>query len=85
MRKKIAKRLRRQLLRAGCTIKREEFISEPGWRRKDCGVSIEFSTPDGWTVTSLGFDSLEAYRLALWCLEDPITSPDCICSPSANV
>lgn len=69
MRKKIAKRLRRELLRCGCVIKKEQFVKEPGWYRRDCGYSIEFIEPDGAECLTLGFDMLDAYRLVLWGLK----------------
>lgn len=71
MRKKIAKRLRRQCLRGGMEIIKEEFIREPGWKRKDCGVCVEVKY-HGWTIAALGFDWLEAYRMLVDEIDDPL-------------
>ena len=62
MRKKIAKRIRRQCIKGGMKIIREEFISEPGWKRKDCGMEVvaEFH---GWKIVACGKDLLESYRM----------------------
>ncbi len=46
-------------------------MKEPGWYRKDCGYSIEFIEPDGAECLTLGFDMLDAYRLALWGIKVP--------------
>lgn len=64
MRRKIAKRKRRELLRRGAKISRECWIKEPWWKRKDIGYNVEF-VYNGWKVMSCGDDELMAYRLAL--------------------
>ena len=74
MRRKIAKRLRRECLRNGIQITKEAFIREPGWKRKDCGYEINFIYR-GWKVWCIGFDSLVAWRdakrtITNWDLED---------------
>lgn len=71
MRKKIAKRLRRQCLRGGMEIIKEEFSREPGWKRKDCGVCVK-AKYHGWTIMAIGFDWLEAYRMLVDELDDPL-------------
>lgn len=69
MRRKIAKRLRRELLRKGCEIESEHFVKETGWFRKDCGYSLRYKDQNGYSCLTLGFDMLDAYRLALWGLK----------------
>ena len=66
MRRKIAKRLRRQCLREGLEILEEGFVKEPGWKRKDCGYAAVFKYR-GWEIHSCAFDMLEVYR---WMLDD---------------
>lgn len=68
MRAKIAKRLRRECLRRGVEIKREEFTKEPGWRRKDCGVCVNAEYKGG-KIASIADDYLEAYRMLLECID----------------
>ena len=69
MRRKIAKRKKKELVALGGFNIREKHISEPGWRKKDCGWSIKYKycEPDGnvWEYTVLGKDLLECYKLAL--------------------
>ncbi len=69
MRKKIAKRKRRALLRAGCKITKEKMVKEPGWPRKQCGYWLNFEDKDGMKCSCGGFDMLETFGLALWMLE----------------
>ena len=64
MRRKIAKRKRKELRKLGCTFSKEEFIREPGWRRKDCGYSVTVHYKDLVLVT-VGDDELECYSIAL--------------------
>lgn len=65
MRRKIAKRLRRECMRDGIQITKEAFIREPGWKRKDCGYEINF-VYRGWKVWCCGHDILQAWRDAKW-------------------
>lgn len=65
MRRKIAKRLRRECMRNGIQITKEAFICEPGWKRKDCGYEINF-VYRGWKVWCCGHDILQAWRDAKW-------------------
>ena len=67
MRRKISKRLKRQCIKEGAVIIKEEFVREPCWRRKDCCFTAEVKFR-GWTYFANGFDALEAYR----CLLDDI-------------
>lgn len=69
MRKKFAMRKRRELLRRGAKIIHESFISEPGWRRENCGYSVEFQY-EGWICVCSADDMLEAYKDALWMIEE---------------
>lgn len=69
MREKIAKRLRRELLRKGCVIESEHFVKEAGCFRKDCGYCLRYRDLNGYRCLTLGFDMLDAYRLALWGLK----------------
>lgn len=41
MRRKIAKRIKKQLKKLGCTIYDEHLIREPGWKRKQCGFLLK--------------------------------------------
>lgn len=63
MRKRIARRVRKNLLRDGAQIKSIEYVSEPGWKRKQCGycVIVVYDSKECWC---LGWDLLAAYRLA---------------------
>lgn len=61
MRRKIAKRKRREALRRGASIVYERFNQEPGWRRKDCGYAVEFLY-NGYRCLSLDDDILSAYQ-----------------------
>ena len=69
MRRKITKRKKKELVSLGAFNIREEYISEPDWRKKDRGWSIKYDycQPGGdiWHYTVLGKDLLECYRLAL--------------------
>lgn len=67
MRRKIAKRKRRDILQRA-TIVKEEWIREPGWRRKDCAYVVE-ARCCGWKIFSPGYDELEAYKGLLFCIE----------------
>ena len=64
MRRKIAKRLRRQCLKEGVEIIKEEFDREPGWKRKDCGYVAKVKYR-GWTITSCGEDMLSAWKFIM--------------------
>lgn len=64
MRKRFAKQLRKTLLNSGATIKSVEYVSEPEWRRKQCGYCV-IAVYDGKECWCLGRDLLAAYRLAV--------------------
>lgn len=74
MRCKIAKRLKKKLRALGCEIQNPHFVSEPGWRRKDCGYAADIKFK-GMTVCSIGEDELDCYRMALDCVLDEINDP----------
>ena len=67
MRRKIARRVRKQIIRAGAKIKKEHWVKEPGWKRKDCGYSVDIEYC-GWKIFACGFDKLETYRDLLWAI-----------------
>ena len=69
MRKKIAKRLRREAMRKGAVIIYEHYVREPGWKKKDCGYSVT-AKYKGWEVLVPERDMLEAYRTLLWAVND---------------
>ena len=68
MRKKIAKRKRKEILKRGATISNAYFIKDPGWRRKDCGYTADIAYL-GWKIGSCGFDMLECYQAGLECMD----------------
>lgn len=63
MRKRIAKRVRKNLLRTGAQIKSVEYVSEPEWSRKQCGYCVK-TVYNGKECWCLGRDLLAAYRSA---------------------
>lgn len=69
MRRKIAKRKKKELIALGAFNICENYISEPGWQKKDCGWAIEYEYcqpgDNVWKYTVLGKDLLECYKLAL--------------------
>lgn len=74
MRRKIAKRYKKKLRALGCEIRDPHFVSEPGWRRKDCGYSAEIIFKN-MHVCSCGKDELECYKMAYECVMDEIREP----------
>lgn len=68
MRRKIAKRRRKELLAKGVFIVSEYWIREPGWKRKDIGYGIRFKYKEH-EVSLCEFDELEAYHALAECLE----------------
>ncbi len=68
MRRKFAKKKRRELLRLGATFGREEYCEGYQKRRKDrCFLAETFF--NGWHISSFGTDELEAYDAALDCVK----------------
>lgn len=74
MRRKIAKRYKKKLRALGCEIRDPHFVSEPGWRRKDCGYAADIIFNE-WTIMSCAFDELECYKMACECVMDEIRNP----------
>lgn len=80
MRRKIAKRVRREILRRGVTIAREGWIYPDGSRsRKDRGFVVVVEC-NGWKIHSVDDDELGAYKMALDCVkydcDEPWTGPN---------
>ena len=85
MRRKIAKRLRRECLRLGGEIVEEGWIAEDGEyvkkMRLKMGVSVKekaYATKvkyNGWTICSADYDELGAYRVALDCMKIDCAEP----------
>lgn len=74
MRRKIAKRLKKKLRALGCEIQDPHFISEPGWKRKDCGYSAEIIFRNVH-ICSVAKDELWCYRMALEEVMEEINNP----------
>lgn len=68
MRRKIAKKRRKILLRCGAKITNEHWI-KCSWIRKQCGYSVDFNYK-GYNFMCAGFDELDTYKMALDCLTD---------------
>lgn len=73
MRRKIAKRKRRDILRKGATFTEEKWLYEEKERIGFSAHSLYF----GWEIYGCGRDELEAYKSILdimpWCEENPRT------------
>lgn len=68
---RIAKRKRKQILKAGSKIIEEGHVRECGWKRKDCGFCVKIKHPSGLIATCCGKNPLSAYKMALeWALSD---------------
>lgn len=67
MRRKIAKRLRREILRLGATIEEEEWLGDKKEPRKERGFAVTVKYKGG-TICSPDYDELEAYRITLYCI-----------------
>lgn len=80
MRRKIAKRKRREILRKGGEIVREEWLRAHTGRRKDDGFAVEVNYL-GWNCFSADEDELSAYGGILECFpvceEEPREVRDC--------
>lgn len=74
MRRKIAKRIKKQLRDLGCDIRDPHFIREPGWKRKDCGFAAEIIFKN-CRICSVGFDELDCYKMALEDVLEEIRDP----------
>lgn len=69
MRGKIARKVRKNLLRTGAIILKEGKIAEKGWRRKDCGYKCDFKL-NGKECWCVDRDPLRTYRMALEVAEE---------------
>lgn len=70
MRRKIAKRRRRDILTLGGVFEKEEWCGEKSLPRKERGY-VAHVQYKGWRILSAGDDELDAYQLALWCMKYP--------------
>ncbi len=61
MRRKISKRIKKNATRLGATIVKERWVKRPELKRKEWGYSV-IANYNGWSITSLGKDELDAYR-----------------------
>lgn len=75
MRRKIAKRIKKQLRGLGCDIRDPHFIRESGWKRKDCGFAAEIIFKN-CRICSVGFDELDCYKMVLEEIRDPFLTKD---------
>lgn len=66
MRRKYARKKRRELLSLGAEILENGWIKEPDWERKQIGYGVRFRYNDHIYHCS-GDDELEAYNIALYC------------------
>lgn len=65
MRRKIAKRKRRELLKRGRII--DEYWTRE-FKRKDCFFMVECEC-NGWKICAAEYDELSAYQAALECVD----------------
>ena len=70
MRRKIAKRRRRDILALGGVIEKEEWYGPKTMPRKEKGYSVHVRHKE-WTIFAAGEDELDAYQLAIWCMKYP--------------
>ena len=68
MREKIARRIRRELIRRGVVFGRESFYRPRGEKRKECGMTVRAEI-NGWKISAIAHDRLEAYKMLLEDLE----------------
>ena len=66
MRRKIARRKRKEILKKGAEIVSEYWVTEPDWKRKDRGFVVVVNYC-GWNIHAPGYDELAAYKSALEC------------------
>ena len=69
MRRKIAKRRRRDILALGGVIEKEEWCGENSLPRKERGYAAHVQYK-GWRILSVGDDELEVYQSLLDCMKD---------------
>ena len=70
MRRKIAKRRRRDILALGGVIEKEEWYGPKTMPRKENGYSVHVRYNE-WRILAAGEDELDAYQLAIWCMKYP--------------
>ena len=79
MRRKIAKRKRKEILQKGAEIVSEYWVREPEGKRKDCCFVVEINYC-GWNIHAPECDELAAYKAALECFpsceEEPFVRAD---------
>ena len=71
MRKKIAKRRRRDILRQGWEITKEEWVRYDD-NQKDDRFCVTVSG-QGYFILGAGLDPLDAYQSVLWCIRHTVT------------
>lgn len=69
MRRKIAKRRRRDILALGGVIEKEEWCGPKTMPRKENGYAAHVRYK-GWRILSVGDDELEVYHSILDCMKD---------------
>lgn len=74
MRRKIARRIKKQLRGLGCEIRDPHFIKESGLERKQCGFAAEIIFKN-ICICSIGHDELVCYRMALEDVLEEIREP----------
>jgi hypothetical protein len=69
MRRKIAKRRRRDILALGGVFEKEEWYGPKTMSRKENGYAAHVQYK-GWRILSVGDDELEVYQSLLDCMKD---------------
>ena len=69
MRNKIAKRIKKQLIKDGIIFIEEEKLFERNLPRKHCGYSVKVLYR-GWTISTVEYDKLRLYKLLRDCVKD---------------
>ena len=69
MRNKIAKRVRKDIIKNGVSFLEEEKLFEKYLPRKHCGYSAKVLYR-GWTIDAVEYDKLSLYKLIRDCIKD---------------
>ena len=69
MRNKIAKRIKKQLIKDGIVFIEEKKLFEKNLPRKHCGYSAKVLYR-GWTISTAEYDKLRLYKLIRNCIKD---------------
>lgn len=69
MRNKIARRIKKQLIKDGIIFIEEEKLFEKNFPRKHCGYSAKVLYRD-WTINAVEYDKLSLYKLLRDCIKD---------------